>query len=122
MPHNWGPQFIEPAGTSGKYSGAVELSDTLDKVLLSRELKELELPLKVMRVANPWFYRKQGNETWLKIGESDDERNDFAVTWDTVKLSNGRYEILGFMHVFVQEGDRFEAIARQVIASVTVEN
>lgn len=122
MSHNWGPQFIVPTSTSEKYAGAIRLRETLDKVLLSRELKKLGLPMKVMRVTNPWYYRKQGDETWLKIGESDDERDNFAVTWDTSKLPNGRYEILGLMHVFVQEGDRSEAIARQGITPVTVEN
>lgn len=122
MSHNWGPLFIVPTATTGKYSGPIRLRETLDKQLLARELKELRLPPKVARITNPWYYRKKGEETWLKIGESDDEKQNFAVTWDTSKLENGQYEILGLMHVFVDAGTREEAIARQGVTPVTVEN
>ena len=122
MSHNWGPHFIVPTGTSAKYSGPIRLRETLDKELLARELTELGLPHKVARITNPWYYRRHGAETWLKIAESDDEKQNFAVTWDTAKLQNGQYEILGLMHVFVTAGSREEAIARQAVTPVTVEN
>lgn len=122
MTHNWGPLFIVPTGTSEKYSGPVRLRETLDKELLSKELIELGLPQKVAKILNPWYYRKSGTETWIKIGESDDERQNFAVTWDTTKLKNGQYDILGLMHVFVKDSGREAAIARQGVTKVTVKN
>jgi hypothetical protein len=122
MPNNWGPHFIVPTGTSAKYSGPVRLRETLDKELIARELAELGLPQKLVKVSNPWYYRRRGAETWIKVGESEDEKQNFAVTWDTSKLENGHYEILGLMHVFVKDGAREGAIARQGVIAVTVEN
>ena len=122
MSNNWGPLFIVPTGTSQKYSGPIRLRETLDEELMGQELAELGLPQKVVRVTNPWYYRRKGTETWVKVGESDDEKQNFAVTWDTTKLQNGQYEILGLMHVFVKEGGREAAIARQGITPVAVEN
>jgi hypothetical protein len=122
MSSSWGPHFIVPTETGGKYAGPVRLRETLDKELLAKELAQLNLPQKVVRVNNPWYYRKKGTETWLKVGESDDEKQNFAVTWDTTELKNGQYEILGLMHVFVQDGPRQAAIARQAVTPVIVEN
>jgi hypothetical protein len=122
MSKNWGPHFIVPTGTSQKYSGAVRLRETLDRELIAAELADLGLPQKVVKVTNPWYYRKQGTETWIKVGESDQENQNFAVTWDTTRLENGRYEVLGLMHVFVSEGGREGAIARQGLVQVAVEN
>lgn len=62
------------------------------------------------------------NKWGLKIGESDDERQNLAATWRTSKLAYGRYGILGLMHIFVQKGDYAEAIARQAVILVTVGN
>ena len=122
MSHNWGPYFIVPTSIIEKYSGAVKLRETLDRELLAKDLAGLGLPQNVVRITNPWYYREEGTETWIKVGESDDEKQDFPVTWDTTKLENGQYEVLGLMHVFVREGDREEAIARQSVTQVTVEN
>ena len=122
MTSSWGPHFIVTTGGKGTYSGPVRLRETLDKELLAKELQKLSLPQKVIKVTNPWYYRQKGTETWLKVGESDDEKQNFAVTWDTTQLKNGQYEILGLMHVFVQDGPRQAAIARQAITPVTVEN
>ncbi len=122
MSHNWGPHFIVPTGTSQKYSGPIRLRETLDKELLAAELAKLGLPQKVARITNPWYYRKRGSETWIKVGESEDEKENFAVTWDTTKLENGRYEILGLMHVFVGTGSHQVAIARQAVTPLTVAN
>jgi hypothetical protein len=120
--NNWGPHFIVPTGTRGKYSGAISLRETLDKELLVKELAELGLPRKVLKITNPWYYRKKGTETWIKVGESDDEARNFPVTWDTTRLANGQYEILGLMHVFVGNGAIQGVIARQGITPLTVEN
>lgn len=122
MSHNWGPNFIVPTNIIEKYSGHIKLRETLDRGLLAKDLAELGLPQSVVRVTNPWYCRKEGAETWIKIGESDDEKRDFPVTWDTTRLENGQYEVLGLMHVFVREGDLEGAIARQSIIQVTVEN
>jgi hypothetical protein len=122
MSYNWGPHFIVPTGTTEKYSGPIRLRETLDKQLIAKELAALGLPQKVVRVTNPWYYRKRGTESWIKIGESDEEKQNFAVTWDTSKLENGSYEILGLMHVFVKEGNREEVIARQGTIPVKVKN
>jgi hypothetical protein len=122
MSHNWGPHFIVPTEIIEKYSGRVSLRETLDKGLLAKELGELDLSQRVVRIANPWYCRKKGAETWIKIGESQDEKRDFAVTWDTAKLANGQYEVLGLMHVFVRQGDHEDAIARYGVVQVTVEN
>jgi hypothetical protein len=122
MSHNWGPHFIVPTNIIEKYSGHIKLRETLDRGLLAKELVELGLPQNVARVTNPWYYREKDAETWVKIGESDDEKEDFPVTWNTTKLKNGQYEILGLMHVFVGEGDLEKAIARQSIIQITVEN
>ena len=122
MSLNWGPHFIVPTGTRRKYSGAISLRETLDKELLGKELAELGLPQKVLKITNPWYYRKKGAETWIKVGESDDETGNFPVTWDTTKLVNGPYEILGLMHVFVGNGTGQGAIAREAVTPLTVEN
>lgn len=122
MSHNWGPHFIVPTDIFETYSGRISLRETLDKGLLAKDLAELGLPQNVVRITNPWYCRKKGAETWVKVGESDDEKQDFPVTWDTTKLENGQYEILGLMHVFVRDDDFEGAIARQRVVEVTVEN
>jgi hypothetical protein len=122
MSHNWGPNFIVPTNIIEKYSGRIKLRETLDRGLLAKDLAELGLPQSVVRITNPWYCREKGAETWIKIGESDDEKRDFPVTWDTTRLENGQYEVLGLMHVFVREGDLEGAIARESVIQVTVEN
>jgi hypothetical protein len=122
MSNNWGPNFIVPTAVIGKYSGIVMLRETLDRDLLASELAELGLPQQVVRITNPWYYRRLGDDTWRKIGESTDEKQNFSVTWDTTKLQNGQYEILGLMHVFVKDAVCEGTIARQNIVQITVEN
>ncbi len=122
MSYNWGPRYIVPSDVLKSYSGAVRLREQLDEDLLRKELEELGLTGPVVRVANPWYYRKKNTDTWIKIGESEDRQENFPVRWDTTNLENGRYEVLGLMHVFVKKGDEEKAIARQNIAEVTVEN
>ena len=122
MSYNWGPHFIVPTDVIEKYSGRIKLRETLDKGLLAKDLAELGLPQGVVRITNPWYYREKDAETWVKVGESDDEERDFPVTWDTTHLKNGQYEVLGLMHVFVREGDLEGVVARQSVIEVTVEN
>jgi hypothetical protein len=111
-----------PTNLIEKYSGPVQLRESLDRELLAQELKEQGLPQIVAKITNPWYYRRKGTETWIKVGESDDEERNFRVMWNTTNLENGQYEVLGLMHVFVREGNLEGAIAWQGIVEVTVEN
>ena len=88
----------------------------------AQELEELGLGGVVERVTNPWYYRRKGAGSWIKIGESEDKAENFPVTWDTSKVANGQYEVLGLMHVFVRKNGSHHAIARQNVVEVTIEN
>jgi len=122
MSNHWGPYFIVPSESLRKFSGAVRLREQLDEELMYRELKELGISGAVVRITNPWYYRKKGTETWIKVGESDDKQENFAVRWDTTRLENGRYEVLGLMHVMVEKGDDERVIARQNVVEVSIDN
>ncbi len=122
MPYEWGPHFIVPSETLKKFSGTVRLREMLDEDLLKLELKELGIAGPINRIANPWYYRKKGTGSWLKIGESENKSENFAVQWDTRRLKNGRYEILGLMHVYVNINGKEQAIARQSMVEVSIKN
>ena len=122
MSYNWGPHYIVPSEAMKTYSGSVRLREEYDEDLLRTELKELGITGPILRVSNPWYIRKKSTDTWIKIGESEDKENNFSVRWDTTTLKNGKYEILGLMHVFVKMGKVEKAIARQNIVEVTVKN
>ncbi len=122
MDYEWGPHFIVPSEALKTYSGIVKLRDELDEDLLAKELEDLGLSGSIVKVTNPWYYRKKNTKTWLKIGESDNKRENFAVTWNTTGLENGKYEVLGLMHVFVQKDKVQHAIARQSVVEVSVKN
>lgn len=122
MPYDWGPRYLVPSEMTRMLSGRVLLREEFDEALLQKELHELGLPTNVVRVTNPWYYRRKGSTTWIKVGESDDKEENFAVRWDTHGLENGEYEILGLMHVFVKRGDVERAIARENVVEVQVKN
>ena len=122
MSHNWGPHFIVPSATLRAFSGKVLLRENFDEELLKKELEELGCSGAPFKATNPWYYRKRGSDTWIKIGESADRQSDFSVQWDTTAIKNGEYQILGLMHVFVKKGDEQFAVARQNIVDVTIEN
>lgn len=122
MANNWGPHFIVPSEVFDNYSGNVLLREEFDEALLHKELQELGISGSVLRVINPWYYRRKNTDTWVKIGESGDIDEDFPVNWDTTSLENGQYEVMGFMHVFVKQGNDEKAIARQNLVEVTVKN
>jgi len=122
MSYNWGPHYIVPSQALKSYSGAVRLREELDEDVLRQGLEELGLTGPIVRVSNPWYYRKKNTDTWIKIGESEDRGENFPVRWDTTNLENGQYEILGLMHVFVKTDGEVTAIARQNIVEVSVEN
>ena len=122
MSYNWGPHYIVPSEVIKKYSGNVLLREEFDEELATKELEELGLTGPILRVNNPWYYRRKNTDTWIRIGESEDRQENFPVRWDTTGLENGQYEILGLMHVFVKEDAEEVAIARENVVEVTVEN
>ncbi len=122
MSYNWGPRYIVPSEVLKKYSGNVLLREEFDEDLLRKELKKLALTGPIVRVTNPWYYRKKNTDTWIKIGESENRQENFPVRWDTTSLQNGQYEVMGLMHVFVKKDGKQEAITRENIVEVTVEN
>jgi hypothetical protein len=122
MSYNWGPHYLVPSQALKSYSGIVRLRETFDEDLLHKELKELGFTGSILRVTNPWYYRKVNADTWIEIGESDNRGENFAVTWDTTNVENGQYQVMGLMHVFVPDGNKGIAIVRQNIVEVTVEN
>jgi hypothetical protein len=122
MSVNWGPHFIVPSKKLVNLSGKVVLRESFDEELLKKELTELGFSGSPFRATNPWYFRKKNNETWIKIGESEDRENWFSVPWDTTTLENGDYQVFGLMHVFIKEGDRELVLCRQNMVDVKVEN
>ena len=123
MSYDWGSHYIVPSEGLKVYAGTVLLREYLDEDLLQKELKSLDIPGPVVRVTNPWYYRKKNTNTWIKIGESDDKEQNFPAKWDTTDLEKGQYEVMGLMHVFARKGiDEIVTIAGQNIVAVTVEN
>jgi len=122
MSYNWGPHYIVPSEALKIYSGGVRLREEFNEDLLRKELEEFGISGHIVRVTNPWYFRKKNTDTWIKIGESDDIHENCPVRWDTTNLENGQYEVMGLMHVFVRKGAEESAIARENIVEVTVEN
>lgn len=122
MPYNWGPRYIVPSEVFKSYSGNVLLREELDEDLLHKELKELGLTGSIVRVTNPWYYRRKNTDTWIRVGVSEDREENFPVRWDTTKLENGQYEVMGLMHVFVRRNGEEKAIARENVVEVNIEN
>jgi hypothetical protein len=122
MSFDWGPHFIVPSEGLTKFSGVVRLREKFTEESLRKELDALGLSGAIVKVTNPWYYRRKNTDTWVKIGESDDESENFPVRWDTSNLENGQYEVLGLMHVFVKKENKEQVIAGQNTVEVTVEN
>ena len=122
MSYNWDPLFIVPSENLKTFSGRIVLREKYGEDLLKKELDALGFSGVPFKATNPWYYRKKGTGTWVKIGESDDRANWFSVPWDTASLRNGTYQSLGLMHVVIKEGDREVVTFRQDIADVKVEN
>ncbi len=122
MSYNWGPHYIVPTDVLKSYSGAVVLREQFDEELLRKELEALGIAGPIAKITNPWYYRKKGTDTWVKIGASADEHQNFPTRWDTTSLKNGQYEVMGLMHIFVKKNGTEIAIARQNVAEVTVQN
>jgi hypothetical protein len=122
MSYDWGPHYIVPSEVLKTYSGAVQLREELNEELLQKELEELGFAGPVVRIVNPWYYRRKDTGSWVKIGESEDKQQNFPVRWDTTSLENGQYEVLGLMHVFVKRNGGETAIARENVVEVTLAN
>lgn len=122
MSVNWGPFFIVPSEAQKTLSGRVVLRERFDEALLSKELDELGYSGAAIKATNPWYYRKKNTESWIKVGESSDKQNNFAVPWETTKFNNGEYQVMGVMHVSIKKGDEEQTIARQNIMDVTIKN
>lgn len=122
MSYNWGPHYLVPSDTLKSYSGGVRLREEFDQELLHKELQEMGFKGSISRIVNPWYYRKNGTDTWIKIGESQDRQENFPVRWDTTELENGQYQVMGLMHVFIKGEGEEKAIARENIVEVTVQN
>ena len=122
MSFDWGPHFIVPSESLKSFSGVVRLRESLNEDLLHKELEELGISGAVVKITNPWYYRKKEAGSWIKIGESDDREENFPVTWKTSNLESGQYEVLGLMHVLVLDHDIEHVIARQNIVEVTIDN
>ena len=122
MSYNWGPYYIVPSEILRTYSGNVALREYFDEDLLNKELESLGISGPITKITNPWYYRKKSTQSWIKIGESNDRRENFQTKWDTSSLENGQYEVMGLMHVFVKEDGEEITIARQNVVEVTVEN
>ncbi|NTW16159.1 MAG: hypothetical protein HGA41_01670 [Syntrophaceae bacterium] len=122
MSINWGPYFIVPSESQRTLSGRVVLRESFDEELLNKELNQLGYSGAAIKATNPWYYRKKNTESWIKIGESSDRQKNFAVPWETKKLENGKYQILGVMHVSIKKGEDEQVIARQNIMDVTIKN
>ncbi len=122
MSYNWGPRYIVPSEIFKTYSGSVLLREEFDEDLLHKQLEESGLAGPIVKITNPWYYRKKSTHTWIKIGESDDRSSHFPVMWDTTNLQNGQYEVMGLMHVFVRKEGKDMTIAGQNIVEVAVEN
>ena len=122
MSYNWGPHYIVPSEVLKEYSGNVLLREEFDEELLSRELEALSISGPIVAITNPWYYRRKDSDTWIKIGESEDRQDNFPVRWDTTRLENGQYEVIGLMHVIVKGEDGEKVIARENVVEVTVAN
>jgi hypothetical protein len=122
MSYNWGPHYIVPTDVLKSYGGTVVLREEFDEDLLHKEMQALGITGPIATIVNPWYYRKKNSDTWIKIGESSDEQQNFPIRWDTRGMENGQYEVMGLMHVFAKKGNTDVAIARQNVVEVTVKN
>jgi len=102
---DWGPYYLVPSKALQNYSGCVLLRDSFDRELLRMHLDGRGFSGRVVKVINFWFYRKKSSEIWTKVGESCDISRNFSVKWNTTRLENGQYEIIGFMQAFVTNDD-----------------
>jgi hypothetical protein len=76
----------------------------------------------IVKITNTWYSRKKNTKTWIEIGESEKQSEDFTVMWDTTGLKNARYEVLGLMRVFFRRESVEHNIARHSLVAVTVKN
>jgi hypothetical protein len=99
--YDWGPHYLVPSKALINYSGIVLLREEYDEGLLRKQMDERGLSGSVIRINNLWYYRRKYSQKWTKVGESSDILRNFPVSWDTIGLENGQYEIIGFMIAYV---------------------
>jgi hypothetical protein len=75
-----------------------------------------------IRVTLTWYYRSPNSENWFSIGHSADATDDFSVTWDTSRLANGRYEVIGLLQLVTGDGQGEKTVARPTVTEVVVKN
>jgi hypothetical protein len=119
---HWGPRFIVPSITIRLYTGCVLLREELDDELLDKELESLGVRGKPVSYTNAWYIRRLGNQTWIKVGESSNRVRDFAVRLDTTDVSDGPYQVMGFMSVTVRTDQGDVVVSRQNIADFDIKN
>jgi hypothetical protein len=122
MSYEWGPHYFIPANDFKSRSGIVQLREYYDEQLLNWELEALSVQGKIQRVNNPWYCRLKDSKTWVRIGESDNKDESFAVSWDTNKFPNGIYELMGLMHVFVSDDNSEKVVASQNVIEIEIKN
>jgi hypothetical protein len=98
------------------------LRESFDEQLLNKELYQLGYSGATIKATNPWYFRRKDTDSWMKIAESSDKQSNFAVPWETTKVKNGDYQVLGIMRVSVKKGEEELVIARQNILDVAIKN
>jgi len=62
-----GAHYIAPLETLKTFSQSVLLRESYNAKLLSEELKGLGLPSAVIKINNPWYYRKKIQKAGLEL-------------------------------------------------------
>jgi hypothetical protein len=88
MSNDWGQHYIIPSSALKSYSGGVVLREQFDEDLLNKELETQGIMRPVLNINNPWYYRKKGATTWIKIGESNNSHENFPTRWGTTGIEN----------------------------------
>lgn len=118
----WAPQFIVPTVAINRYHGCVVLRGNFDDELLQKELKALRINGTPTGYHTCWYIRKKGTTTWVRVGESSRREEDFRVRLHTSELSNGSYQVMGFMSVNVKTKEKEVVISSQSIADFVIKN
>lgn len=80
MSLNWGPHFIVPSESLKEFSGSVKLREKYDESLLHQELENLGLSGAIVKVTNPWYFRKKGREPGSKSGSRKTAKKTFLYS------------------------------------------
>ncbi|TFH36259.1 MAG: hypothetical protein E4G93_02455 [Dehalococcoidia bacterium] len=119
---SWGARLTMTSDISRTFSGRILLREDVDEAQIRRDLDSLGLVGPIVGMANHWYIRKVGQETWMQIGESHDKASSFPVQWNSDTVENGDYEVLEQINVFVKAGSQQKVLARTNTVRVTVDN